>query len=162
MQEIGVPPNTLLSLLLRLEKKGLVAIELARSLQQRLIVDSTDPGRAWLLLGTRAAEREDYVNAARCLRQARLLRPDDPTLLNNLAIVLIRADASASEEALSCIQKALQINSEYPELYATRAEIRVVAGDIPGARDDINRVLQAEPLHAQALQLRQRLDAGLE
>ena len=102
-----------------------------------------DPnGRVQVILGTRAIMAEKYDQAVTFLERAAIqTRNQQPQILNNLAIALVRSDPPQPERALQYVESAAALLSNNVEIQSTRAEVLVALKRWEEARAELQRVL---------------------
>lgn len=94
-----------------------------------------------LSLAELLAIKQDYAAAEPIYREAIKAEPDNVIALNNLAWILSpRADAT--EEAMKCVDRAIEISGPTGELLDTRARIHISRGNYDRALEDLNQALQ--------------------
>ena len=76
-------------------------------------------------IGTSALAANQFQKARRHLETARRLAPSDPTVLNNLALSLVRSPDPDLQQALSLAEMVLQAIPRNPDALSTRAEILI-------------------------------------
>lgn len=87
------------------------------------------------------ALKHEYAKAEPIYREALKTEPDNVIALNNLAWILApRRDAS--EEAMKCVEHALEISGPTGELLDTRGRIQIARGNYDRAIEDLNQALQ--------------------
>lgn len=92
--------------------------------------DDSDAQRA---IGDLAQRAGDPARAERAWRASLALRPNQASLLNNIAW-LLRDDAARREEAVDLVNQALALDPTSDSAWDTLAELAVRAGDRAGAR----------------------------
>lgn len=102
-----------------------------------------DPGgRILTVMGTRAIMSENYPAAIKWLEQANSqTRGQEPMILNNLAIALVRGSTGRLVYAGELIDRALQILPDHPDLLSTRGEVFVAMKRWKEAVVELNRAL---------------------
>jgi len=108
-----------------------------------------------LAIGSRALQVERFESALYWLELARksLAKPD-PSLLNNLAIAIVRSGQQArSPEALELANSALQALPGNHVVLATRAVVYLAPNEEKLAGQDLDSALQLRPDYAEMLQL---------
>jgi Flp pilus assembly protein TadD len=93
--------------------------------------------------GNVRAEQNDWRQAAKSYRQALRREPGNAEAMNNLAWVLLQAEAAG--EALAWAEKAVAADPHEPAYLDTLAEIRIVRHDHEGARQAIAEALALDP-----------------
>ena len=78
-------------------------------------------------------------------RQVLESRPDDTEALNNLAWLLAMRDQKETAQALSLIDKAIELNSSDPSLADTRAVILIRSGQHDRALEQLGAVHKQDP-----------------
>jgi len=74
-------------------------------------------------IGTEALRVGQFEKARRNLETAKRLAPENPMVLNNLALAAIRGPAPDYKYALSLVASVLQILPNHPDALSTRAEV---------------------------------------
>jgi tetratricopeptide (TPR) repeat protein len=97
--------------------------------------------QVWLELGA-------YPRAYAAITQALILRPDDPDMLTDRAV--IAASDGRFEEAIEDLTRVIDLRSARAEAYVLRASAWRQLGQGGLARDDVARALAAEPLNQEA------------
>jgi tetratricopeptide (TPR) repeat protein len=111
-------------------------------LERALAADSSwvgphnDLGYALVKAG-RPQQAESVLNAA----LARF--PGEPALLKNLALALMQQ--GRLDDAAARLEAALRIDPAYGPAYGVRAQVRARAGDLQGARGDLERYVASAP-----------------
>jgi hypothetical protein len=86
------------------------------------------------------AIQQDYAGAEPRYRDVLKMEPENVIALNNLAWILApRSDAS--DEAMKCVEKALELSGPSGELLDTRARIFIARGDFERAIEDLRLAL---------------------
>lgn len=122
----------------------------ARQLLTRLMADSDHFVSAYRLSGSVLVEQQNYEPAIRYLHRANALDPQNPLIMNNLAVAVLHDDPHNADKALMWIEQALQIVPRYPEFLATRGEIYVAQSDYDRAERDFLDTLKHLPQHQTA------------
>jgi tetratricopeptide (TPR) repeat protein len=104
-----------------------------------------------------AARRGDLVAAAECCRQALVASPNDPYVLNILAMVRMTEGELRAARAAQGL--AVAIRPTDPGMVYNLAMVCRAQGDIATARHCCDRVLQLAPNFAQARRIRDELPA---
>lgn len=102
-----------------------------------------DPnGRVQVIIGTRAIMAEEYDQAVTFLERAAVqTRNQQPQILNNLAIALVRSDPPQPERALQYVESATALLGNHIEIQSTRAEVLVALKRWEEARAELQQVL---------------------
>lgn len=108
------------------------------------------PAQALTRLGVDLCLQDRYVEALGVLRAAESLSPRDPELLNNLAVVLERAEQT--EQAISVLGRSLAMCREQADSWMFLATLRKKQGDLAGAKTAYETTLSLEPQYALAWQ----------
>jgi tetratricopeptide (TPR) repeat protein len=110
------------------------------------------PGEARAALLAQASqiwlEAGEYTRAYAAITQALVLRPDDPDMLTDRAV--IAASAGRFEEAIDDLTRVIDVRPVRAEPYVLRASAWRQIGQAALARDDIARALAQEPLNQEA------------
>lgn len=97
--------------------------------------------QVWLELGV-------YQRAYAAITQALILRPDDPDMLTDRAV--IAASDGRFEEAIEDLTRVIDLRGARAEAYVLRASAWRQIGQVALARDDVARALAAEPMNQEA------------
>lgn len=100
------------------------------------------------LVGSRALEISQTSKAKRYLERAYRLSRNNPMVLNNLALTLVRDKISDPERALQLTEEALAILPEHPDVLSTRAEVFIAMERWEDARRDLEVSLPKRPKSA--------------
>ena len=130
-----------------------VAAQSANDLILEILAQGTLNATVHSAVGAEAIVQQDLEKAVVSLQQAHALSPNDPVILNNLAIALVRQSKDNADRALGLAEQALSILPDHIELLATRGEIQIVLNRLADARRDLSAVLDRDPKHELALQL---------
>ena len=127
---------------LRGGNSGRVATDALQRLQA-----TGDATRVLSAIGTRALQNERMDQAVQWLRLAvTSSKTPDPSLLNNLALALIRTgNPEQHSEALTLATKAVQLLPDNHYLLTTRAEVYIAMGNLQLARRDLQRAQELRP-----------------
>lgn len=93
-------------------------------------------------------EAGDFPRAYAAITQALILRPDDPDLLTDRAV--IAASDGRFQEAIDDLTRVIDLRSILAEPYVLRASAWRQLGQMALARDDVARALTREPLNQEA------------
>jgi tetratricopeptide (TPR) repeat protein len=120
------------------------------------------PQRLDYLSEALALERQgDYDAALTSYRLALRDQPDDPKVLQNMAIAFSKT--GRLDEAVRCYRRALDLEPRLSGAHYGLAFLLLKRGDIPGAQDHLERFLNQPPKGAEAdrwvRHARQTLDA---
>jgi tetratricopeptide (TPR) repeat protein len=88
--------------------------------------------------------RNDYDGSELIYRSLLQANANELAALNNLANLLALRRKSL-EEALTMADRALELAGEVPELLDTRAVCKIAAGDLAGARRDLEKAMLTRP-----------------
>ncbi|MEO2036595.1 MAG: tetratricopeptide repeat protein, partial [Planctomycetaceae bacterium] len=132
--------------------QGVAAAE-ANALVSKILVQGTLNAVVYSAVGAEAILQHDFKKAVANLQQAHSLLPDDPVVLNNLAVALVRQSKDNAVRALDLVEQALSIAPGHPELLATRGEIYIALDRLNDARHDLSTVLNIDPQHELTLHL---------
>ena len=110
-----------------------------------------------LELGNSAVRRQDWHTALGLFRRAVALEPQSDDAESNLGGVYLRiGDLAGAEDHLG---RALSLNPRNPTALQNASILRATQGDLIGARALNDRLLGLTPNDAEAIRLRQRLNA---
>jgi cellulose synthase operon protein C len=87
------------------------------------------------------ALRQDYAAAEPLYREVLKSEPENIIALNNLAWILAPRN-DASDEALKCVERAIELSGPSGELLDTRARIYIARGNLERAIEDVNQALE--------------------
>ena len=94
-----------------------------------------------LSLAELLAIKQEYAAAEPMYREALKAEPDNVIALNNLAWILAPR-GEAAEEAMKCVERAIEISGPTGELLDTRARIHIARGNYDRAIEDLHQALQ--------------------
>lgn len=89
-----------------------------------------------------------YPRAYAAITQALILRPDDPDMLTDRAV--IAASDGRFQEAIDDLTRVIDLRPHAAEPYVLRASAWRQVGQVTLARDDVARALAREPLNQEA------------
>ena len=130
-----------------------VAADAANQLVLRILTQGKLNAAVYSAVGAESILQEDLDKAVVNLQQALALAQNDPVVLNNLAIALVRRSKDNAGQALQLAQQALSIVPGHLELLATRGEILLALNRLSEARQDLSAVLAESPTHELAQRL---------
>jgi len=133
--------------LTRLVLSDEIAVASTEQLLLQLRSEGDDLGNILRLMGTRAAESGQVASAVTWLEMAsRLSDGDDPVLMNNLAVALVRADGQDNAiVALRLLNRAREIDKQNSEILASRGEVNLFLRDWSAACRDLQESLRLNP-----------------
>lgn len=105
-------------------------------------------------LGMAFLERQHFAFAEQTLRKALALTAASPTLN---APLLIALDAQGKRDEALAVAEAWVAQTGEPAAHWNRAQLRLTAGQLEGARADLDAVLAVFPQHVQAFELAMQL-----
>jgi cytochrome c-type biogenesis protein CcmH/NrfG len=117
----------------------------ADSLLTTMLTEGTFNASVYNFIGTEALRGSQFQKARRNLETARRLDPQNPMILNNLALVSIRGASPDYDYALSLIKSVLQLLPNHPDALSTRAEILVALERWEEADRDLQLALPDRP-----------------
>jgi tetratricopeptide (TPR) repeat protein len=85
----------------------------------------------------------NYADAMLLFEKAKLLHPDHPDLLHDMAVCFFHM--KKRKEALRCLDRAMELQPENPYRYASRGFIRAAFKDVRGAMADYQKALELDP-----------------
>ena len=97
----------------------------------------------------------DQLSSLKSPEGARDLRPDNPSIVEALGVMLSMAGRHA--EALPHLRQAVEADPEDTALRYQRALSAYLVGEIAEATEQVEQVLAADPDHVQGRRLRQVL-----
>lgn len=113
-------------------------------------------------MGSHALLHEQYRKGFQWLDRANTLKNgQDPVILNNLALAVLRGQLESPDRALSLINEALTMLPGNPELLSTRGEILIAMQDWNAALQDLERSLQLRPRRPKVHRLLEQVWMGL-
>jgi tetratricopeptide (TPR) repeat protein len=114
--------------------------EAAQATVRELMSSASPPLMLNAILGTAAAEKGRYQQAADYLEQACQATPDDAQVLNNLAWVLLQLK-SELPRALTLANRAVELEPDVSFYRETRGQLLVLAQRYTEAIDDLTQAL---------------------
>lgn len=115
----------------------------AEELVRNLRLEGSQGSRVLNLLGMHALEMKRFDKAQVYLSQANnQTRNQDPMILNNLAIAIIRGGGDSQDRALELANRTLTILPDHPDAIATRGEIYVAMERWDDAIADLTQALE--------------------
>ena len=130
------------------------AIELLEPLLASVRVSSGELKMAETLLSTGQVDR-----ALTLLKKLRQIKPEDPSILNNLATAYVRKNQM--NEAFQIYNEAIDIHGDYFLLHFNLGTAYELSGDRERALNHFDRVLELRPTMSRALQRRAMLLSDL-
>lgn len=133
----------------------------------RILANGDATAGVYNLVGTSALGSDDLPKAKRYLERAYSLNQQDPMVLNNLAVALVRgADESSvaadSKRALTLIDTALTILPQQPDVLSTRGEVLIAQERWEDARRDLEVALSQRQKSANIRRLLVQVFEALE
>ena len=132
----------------RLVKVSCTRDEFAEAADQRLtkiLASGTVTPTVYNLLGTWALQLDQPAKARQYLERAWSFGRNNPMVLNNLAIALVRDTSGDPERALQIANDALKLLPEHPDVLSTRGEVYVALKRWEDARRDLEVSLPQRP-----------------
>lgn len=115
----------------------------AEDLVRNLRLEGSQGSQVLNLLGMHALEMKRFDKAQAYLSQANnQTRNQDPMILNNLAIAIVRGGGDSKERALELANRTLDILPDHPDAIATRGEIYVAMERWEDAIADLTQALK--------------------
>lgn len=115
----------------------------AENMIRQLRVAGDQGGVVQNLMGTHALQVGEYTRARTYLESANVLaKEQNPMILNNLAVALIRGEPSDPARALACANAALAILTNHPDVLSTRGEIYLAMNQPEDAKGDLEMALK--------------------
>lgn len=111
----------------------------------RLLTESSAGPEVYNLVGTKALQNDQIQKARRYLESAFNLNRNNPMVLNNLALALVRDEGSNTDRALIMVESALKILPDHPDVLSTRAEVFMAMERWQDARRDLERSSLKQP-----------------
>lgn len=150
LDEALITNTAALGIIERLVRVSCSDSPLAQSADDRLVqllASGNASAQVYNLVGTEALSRNDAEKAKRYLERAHSLSKNDPMVLNNLALAVLRsADGSSNaaangNRALQLAEDALKILPDHPDVLSTRGEILIAQERWEDARRDLEVAL---------------------
>ncbi|MGV2333905.1 MAG UNVERIFIED_CONTAM: tetratricopeptide repeat protein [Planctomycetaceae bacterium] len=124
---------------------GVGAVEAEQALTN-LRVDGRHAMLVLNSLAARALTARKYERSVIWLDVAdALCRGENPIILNNLAVALVRSSPSAPERALDYVERSLAILPDNPDVLSTRAEVYLARSNHRAALADLEKAIQVRP-----------------
>lgn len=126
---------------------------------EQLLTELLSKGRmnanVYTLIGSQAIVKDRIDDARKYLERAYSMNDGDPMILNNLALALVRGDASSSDpdRAMRMVDRALRILPDHPDVLSTRGEVYVARREWENARRDLEVALKNRPNSVRCRQL---------
>ncbi|HIE98180.1 MAG TPA: tetratricopeptide repeat protein, partial [Fuerstia sp.] len=117
----------------------------ADSLLVRMLAEGSFNASVYKFIGTEALRANQFQKARRNLETAKRLAPQDPMVLNNLALAAIRGPSPDYDYALSLVASVLQQLPNHPDALSTRAEILLAMERWEEADRDLQLALPDRP-----------------
>ena len=117
-------------------------VEKADALLRELLAQGRAPATIHFILGTRAAEKEDFDAAIYHLEHAVELNSGVLGALNNLAWTLLQRDPPDAARALDFIERAIKFEKNNPSFRETRGQANYLLGNTKDALSDLEFALQ--------------------
>jgi Tfp pilus assembly protein PilF len=128
-----------------------VALQHAREILLPLAEKRDASVDVFVLLASVSGAAGDVDAAEANYRKALAIRPDEPTVLNNLAYLLLSRDGGDLTEAQSLASRAVNVAPNVASFHDTLARARMKAGDRKGALLEFQKALDIEPDHIEAM-----------
>ncbi|MFM7058755.1 MAG: tetratricopeptide repeat protein [Planctomycetota bacterium] len=159
----SVPVETLIKMLLAATESDTAAVPAIDRLARLVIADGVGAaeaeqtltnlrveGRHSLLtlnsLSARALSARKYDRSVVWLEVAdALARGQNPIILNNLAVAMVRSTPPTPERALDYVERSLTLLPENPDLLSTRAEVYLARNNLRAAIADLEKSIQVRP-----------------
>ncbi|MGB0767974.1 MAG: tetratricopeptide repeat protein [Phycisphaeraceae bacterium] len=100
------------------------------------------------VFGQIALQQGDLASAEKSFRAVRKAAPQNPLVLNNLALVLAEQDGSSLTEAEALAERAVSLSDEDPNLYDTLAVVRLKLNRLDEALEAIDHAIRLDPNNA--------------
>lgn len=109
----------------------------------------------YTLIGSQAILKDRIDDARKYLERAYSMSSNDPMVLNNLALALVRGKSSQTniDRAMRLVDEALRILPAHPDVVSTRAEVHIARKDWEKARRDLEVALKDRPNSVRCRQL---------
>ena len=111
------------------------------------------PARVHYVLAGQAAKREDLRTARAHYEQANSLKPDQPLILNGLALCLSRLKSPDLDKALELSNRAHELSPKTTAFLETRGQILALKQRWRDAAQDLERALLGRPRSAMSIHL---------
>jgi predicted Zn-dependent protease len=96
-------------------------------------------------IGTKALQAEQFDKATRYLSTARQLDPQNPAVLNNLALATLRGPTPDPANSLQLAETVLELVPDNPDALSTRAEVLLAMERWQEADRDLQLALPSRP-----------------
>ncbi|MCP4171916.1 MAG: hypothetical protein GY758_14210 [Fuerstiella sp.] len=117
----------------------------ADSLLTEILADGSSNASVYTYIGTEALRGNQFQKARRNLETARRLDPQNPMVLNNLALAASRGPSPDYDYALSLVASVLELLPDHPDALSTRAEILLAMERWEEADRDLQLALPDRP-----------------
>ena len=126
------------------------------ALLTKLLAEGDFNATVYNFIGTEALRVGQFEKAQKHLEIARQLDPENPMLLNNLALALalVRSQDPNHEYSLTLANSVLSVLPDHPDGMSTRAEVYLAMGRLNEANRDLQVAL---PNHKSSANVRQLL-----
>lgn len=129
----------------RISCSNLSAAAEADELLNKILAVGSFNATVYNLIGTEALRKNQFEKARRNLETAKRLEPQNPMVLNNLALAHVRGPVPDFEYSLSLAETVLQLLPENPDALGTRAEILLAMERLEEANRDLQLALPDRP-----------------
>jgi tetratricopeptide (TPR) repeat protein len=121
----------------------------AASSLEKIVVSKPQHFQALFQLGAFCSRQGHYADALRHFGRSAELRPREPIVWLNMAIVLLLL--GQAEEAVACCDRALALRSNFPEALNTRGHASRALGRIEEAAESFQKAFEQNPEYVAAL-----------
>lgn len=134
-----------LGMLAELSCSDAAAADEANDLLIRLLAQGSFNSQIYNAIGTKALRAEQYERAIQYLSTARQLDPQNPVVLNNLALATLRGPSPNPQDSLKLAETVLEIVPNHPDALSTRAEVLLAMERWQEADRDLQLALPSRP-----------------
>lgn len=154
MQE-GGDVGAVIDRLVRLSFDDLKESSYAKEVLTAILSAGRMNASVYAMIGSQAMLKDKVEEARRYLERAYSMSSEDPMILNNLALALVRGDSNGADaaRAMDLVEHALRILPDHPDVLSTRAEVHISIEDWVNARRDLEVALKDRPNSVRCRQL---------
>jgi predicted Zn-dependent protease len=111
------------------------------ALLTKLLAEGDFNATVYNFIGTESLRVGQFKKAQKNLEIARQLDPENPMILNNLALALVRSEDPNHEYSLTLANSVLSVLPDHPDGLSTRAEVYLAMGRLNEANRDLQVAL---------------------
>lgn len=134
-----------LGLLAEISCSDAAAADEADQMLVRLLAQGSFNAQIYHAIGTKALQAEQFDKATRYLSTARQLDPQNPAVLNNLALATLRGPTPDPANSLQLAETVLELVPDNPDALSTRAEVLLAMERWQEADRDLQLALPSRP-----------------